>query len=398
MSGQYDNDNQPPFNGQVQTNTQNMGRAMAAPGASSGMDLAFQQARLNPRIISQFNQKAIALATIDRDIAASCFYKLKRKKRNPDGTEDSTVIEGPSIRLAEIVAACWGNLWLSSSIKGEDMGSIISEAKVCDMEANNWITTENRRKITGRNGNRFSDDMVIMTANAAAALALRNAVFTAVPRAYVNRILQAAKATAIGSAKSLSERRQEMTSAFSKLGISKERLLGYLERESLDDVTIGDLEDMLGLFTAIRDGDTTIDEAFPEPAKIKPDSATSKPNPAVSVTGTPNTTLAPENSPTATPEVKKEVAENTPNSATEPSPEPGPSPEEIRRGRLQNYNRKYASAKAIIGKDEVANLMEEIGIPKNLFPSRMSEKQIDDGLAALDKIPGINSAPEGDEA
>ena len=383
MNG-YDNDNQPPFNGQAQVQTHNSGRAISAPGASSGMDLAFQQARLNPRIISQFNQKAIALATIDRDIAASCFYKLKR---------GDSVIEGPSIRLAEIVAACWGNLWLSSTIKGEDMGSIISEAKVCDMEANNWITTENRRKITGKNGNRYSDDMVIMTANAAAALALRNAVFTAVPRAYVNRILQAAKATAIGSAKSLNERRQEMTSAFSKLGISKDRLLGYLTRESLDDVTIGDLEDMLGLFTAIRDGDTTIDEAFPEPAKIKPDLAASKPNPAVSTPATPNVKPAQENSPTVPLEVKKEGVENTANS------EPGETPEDIRRARLQNYNRKYALVKGLIGKDALATLMEDAGIPKNLFPSRFTEHQIDDGLAALDKElaanPGQSTEGEG---
>ena len=195
----------------------------------AGMMQLFQMAQNKPRILSQFNQKALAMATDDKDVAASCFYKLVRKKKNTDGSMERVIIEGPSIRLAEIVVNCWGNLWISSTILGEEGGSIVAEARVCDLEALNMISMESRRRITGRNGNRFSDDMVIMTANAASALALRNAVFKAVPFTYVKKIYEQCKRVAVGDAKSMVERRAGMVSAFAKMGISQDRLLAYLE-------------------------------------------------------------------------------------------------------------------------------------------------------------------------
>lgn len=326
-----------------------------------GMEIGFDVARRNPRIISEFRRNALTMATIDQETAASCFYKLKR---------GDTTIEGPSIRLAEIVAACWKNLLLGSSILGEEGNAIVAEAKVCDLEANNWITTENRRRITGKNGQRYSEDMVIMTANAASSLALRNAVFTAVPRSYVNSIVAECKKVAIGNAKSIGERRQAMVGAFAKMGVNLDRVLAYLKVPSLEDVDAGSLEDALGLFNAIKDGDITLDEALPEPKKAAPEAPKA-------TTPTPTTGTQPEAG-KAAPEAGEKATEPEPQKAT------GPTPEDIKKRKLQDYNRQYAKAKTDFGKEAVEEALEKVGIPPNTFPSKMSPEQLENGLGALE--------------
>ncbi|MFN8826683.1 MAG: hypothetical protein ACK501_17070, partial [Planctomycetota bacterium] len=40
------------------------------------------------------------------------------------------------------------------------------------------------RRITGKNGRRYSSDMIGVTGNAACSIALRNAVFRGIPRAF----------------------------------------------------------------------------------------------------------------------------------------------------------------------------------------------------------------------
>lgn len=64
-------------------------------------DVLISTAKRYPRSLTQCKAKALALATMDPDIAAECFYKL---------TRGGKVIEGPSIRLAEIIASTWQNV------------------------------------------------------------------------------------------------------------------------------------------------------------------------------------------------------------------------------------------------------------------------------------------------
>jgi hypothetical protein len=50
--------------------------------------------------------------------------------------------------------------------------------------------------------------------------------------------------------------------AFQKMGISAERVLARIGKASVSDLTTEDVADLVGIGTAIRDGDTTIEEAF----------------------------------------------------------------------------------------------------------------------------------------
>lgn len=221
-------------------------------------DIAIATAKNYPRSISKFRQDAMTMATIDPEVAASCFYKL---------TRGGKTIEGPSVRLAEIVASAWGNLQFGARIIEEGDRYVVAQGVAHDLEKNVKTTVEIRRRITDKNGNRFSDDMIAVTCNAASSIALRNAVFKAVPFTYAKTIFEQAKRTAIGDVKSLGVRRQQMVEQFGKMGVTVEMLLAHVDKMSLEDIGLGEIETLIGTFTALKDGDTTIEEQFPDAAE-----------------------------------------------------------------------------------------------------------------------------------
>ena len=69
----------------------------------------------------------------------------------------------------------YGNLQLSSRIVEVADTYIVAQGVVWDLEANVRISTETRR-ITTEEGRRYNEDMIMMTGNAAASIALRNAI------------------------------------------------------------------------------------------------------------------------------------------------------------------------------------------------------------------------------
>lgn len=220
---------------------------------SAEADQQIITAKKYPRSLAKFKQNAIDMATLDTETAAGCFYKLSRSGKT---------IEGPSVRLAEIVQSCWGNIRAGARIVNDDGRMITSQGYCWDLERNVQVSVEVQRRVTDRNGKRYSDDMIVVTANAANAIAFRNAVFKVIPMAYTHAILDRAKQVAIGDAKTLSERRDKMVAAFGKMGVNQKQILGKLGKAGIEDITLENLEELIGLHTAIRDGDTTIDEAF----------------------------------------------------------------------------------------------------------------------------------------
>lgn len=235
-----------------------------APGTlgtlmKSELETAITTARRYPRSVKQFLQLAEQLATHDPDTAEACFYKLQRK-----GRTGTTKIEGPSIRLAEIIVASWGNMRSGARVIAEEKTHIVAQGFAHDLERNQWKVREVRRRITDRNGNRYSEDMITVTANAACSIAERNAIFGAVPRAIWETVFKAAKRVAVGDAKTLVARRDAAMTYFAdKLKVTPERIFTALEVKGLEDIGIDELETLQGLKTAIAEGVTTVAEAFP---------------------------------------------------------------------------------------------------------------------------------------
>jgi hypothetical protein len=218
-----------------------------------------------PRDLKKFEKRAIEMATSDAATAASCMYTLKR-------TEYDKVLKkrvkkdivGPSIRLSEIVASCYGNIHVGSRPIDIGDSTVTCQGVAWDLENNNRITVEVSRGITGSSGRKYGNDMIVLTLNATSAIARRNATFSVVPRAYVARIFERVRHVATGGGKPLQERRELVIKPFANLGVNVARILARVERSSIDELGIDDLEILAGLYTRLKQGDP-VDELFPAP-------------------------------------------------------------------------------------------------------------------------------------
>ncbi len=219
----------------------------------SEIDQQIATAKKYPRSVKRFLNTAREMVTLSEDVAGECIYSLPRGGKP---------IEGPSARFAEVVASAWGNCRAGARVIDEDDRFITAQGFFLDVENNMGITYEVRRRITNKKGEKFNDDMVGVTGNAACSIALRNAVLKGVPKAFWNQLYQDARKTAIGDVKTLAGRRADMIGAFGKMGVRPEQIFSLLEVKGEEDIGLDHLAALRGVFTAIKDGDTTIEQAF----------------------------------------------------------------------------------------------------------------------------------------
>lgn len=226
--------------------------------AKGEVEMQLEAAHRYPRSVKKFLADATTLATLDVETAEACIYSYKRGGKN---------ITGPSIRCAEIVISCWGNSHVGARVVAIEDKDIVAQGGAWDLEKNVKCTMETRRRITGKDGSRFSDDMIAITGNAAASIALRNAIFKIVPLAYVNRVYDAARKVAVGNASSLSDRRAKVLTGLAKMGATIDRVLAAMGKPSVDDIGSDDVATLIGLGTALKDGSQKLDDVFPDPAR-----------------------------------------------------------------------------------------------------------------------------------
>lgn len=219
----------------------------------SEIDQQIVTAHRFPRTIRAFRDEVLTLATITEDVAEECSYALPR---------DGKTIIGPSARFAEILASAYGNCRAGARIVDERSDHIVAQGAFLDLQKNVAITYEVQRRIVNKSGIRFSPDMIGVTANAACSIALRNAILKGVPKALWADLWEKARKVAIGDVTTLANRRAKAVEKFAAYGVTQPTILTKLGRASLEDVTLADVEILLGLFTAIKDGDSTPEEAF----------------------------------------------------------------------------------------------------------------------------------------
>lgn len=227
----------------------------------SEIDQQIATAHAFPRSVKRFRDQALDLATLNEATAAECIYALPR---------DGKVIEGPSARLAEILVSSWGNCRAGARVVEEGMEFVTAQGVFHDLEANSVITYESKRRITNKKGMRYNADMIATTANAACSIALRNAILKGIPKALWNDIYEQARHAAVGDVKTLANKRAEAIKAFMAYGVDEARILAVLEVPSIEDIGMDELSKLRGLFTAIKDGEITPENAFPLPEKPKP--------------------------------------------------------------------------------------------------------------------------------
>jgi hypothetical protein len=227
------------------------------------VDIQVQTAKAYPRSLKAFADEVRTIIQINKDLADGCSYALRRGRN---------IITGPSIRFAEIIAGSWGNLREEkrSLPPGPGDKTIVGQATAWDLERNRALRVESVRRITDKEGRRYSDDMVAMTGNAAASIAHRNAVLAVIPKGLWAPLYEHACEMAAGGIATLDETRDKAFAYWSGKGVSAERILAALGRPSIEDINIGDIATLKAIFASHKDGELSLEDAFPPLEKPRP--------------------------------------------------------------------------------------------------------------------------------
>lgn len=230
------------------------------------IDMQIATARKYPRSLEVFKKRALEMVSLDEETAESCIY------RRPVGLDPDTgkqkVVEGESIRLAEIVAACYGNCRSGSMIIEMTPRYVKARGFAHDLETNNANTSEVVESTVNKKGMPYSERQRAVVAKVALAKAQRDAIFKIIPKALCRPIREQARKVAIGSAETLNLRRQKALDWAKSLKIFDKpldmaRVFYVLGVKGADDIGLDELETLTGLRTAVRDEGTSVDEAFP---------------------------------------------------------------------------------------------------------------------------------------
>jgi len=222
----------------------------------AAIDMQISTAKAFPRNIKRSLENAIAIVTIDQETAKTCTYSVPRGGKP---------ITGPSVHMAKILAQVWGNLRIEAKVVSIDNKQVTSEAVCFDLENNLAIKAQVKRSIMGKTG-RFNDDMITVTGNAANSIALRNAVLSVIPRAIVDKVYNAAKQAITGDisddTKLIARRKQVIDGLKDTFGVTEKEILSAVGKAAITHITSDDLVVLIGIGTAIKDGDTTVEMAF----------------------------------------------------------------------------------------------------------------------------------------
>lgn len=204
-------------------------------------------------------RREIMEACKDYALAEVAFYSL------PRGGES---IEGPTIKLAEELARCWGNIDYGHRELSRSDGKSEIEVYAWDTQTN----TTSTRQLTVRhvidlkggksrpcNSEKEIDDLVARKASSQ----LRGRILAVLPKYLVQAAIQLCQRTLEGgNGISLSARIDRMVSAFAKIGVD-DKMLSRRLGHPIGDTTAEELVELIGVFTSIKEGHFTVADQFP---------------------------------------------------------------------------------------------------------------------------------------
>lgn len=221
----------------------------------ANVDSQVATAKQYPRSIKRSIDNSIVIATMDAETAQSCGYALPRGGKP---------ITGPSVHLAKIIVSNWGNMRTESKVVQITDKQIISRGTAWDLETNVASAFEVRRNIVDSKGKRFSDDMITVTGNAANSIAYRDAVFSVIPRAMVDKVYKAAQKYITGDLsdeEKLIKRRTDAINYFNdEYGITEAEVIKLCGKHTVQQIKANEIALLLGMVQSLKDGDTTVDE------------------------------------------------------------------------------------------------------------------------------------------
>lgn len=221
----------------------------------ANVDTQVSTAKQYPRDITRALNNSIVMATIDQQTAQTMGYALPRGGKP---------ITGPSVHLAKLIVSNWGNIRAEAKVVQITDSQVVSRGTCWDLENNVATAFEVRRSIKGKNGQRFTDDMITVVGNAANAIAYRNAVFSVIPKAITDKVYQAAQHCITGDlsddAKLLQRRTQCLKFFNDEYGITEAEVVKLCGKQTVNQIRGEEMALLIGIYQSLKDGDTTVDE------------------------------------------------------------------------------------------------------------------------------------------
>ena len=195
-------------------------------------------------------------------MAAKAFYAFPRGNQT---------VEGPTIRFAEELARCWGNIDYGIKELSQDDGKSEMQAYAWDLETN----AQSVQNFTNPHQREQGKKMVTLTSqrdiyenNAnMATRRLRARILAILPSWFVEEAIAECKKTLAGNNDTpLIDRVKKMIVQFAKLGVSKEQIETRLKRK-VDTMNADDFVEYTGIFNALKNGESKVADWFEAPAE-----------------------------------------------------------------------------------------------------------------------------------
>lgn len=197
-----------------------------------------------------------------KGLAEKAFYKYSR---------GGSSVTGPTIRFAEELARCWGNVDYGIKELSQDTGKSEMQAYAWDLETNTIsvqnFTNMHIRETSGRSVTLTSQrDIYEVNANMGARR-LRARILAILPSDLVEDAIEECKKTLAGETDvPLTDRVRKMVVSFAKYGVTQEMIETRLGRK-IESMNADDFVDYVGIFNSLKDGMSKVADWFEAPVE-----------------------------------------------------------------------------------------------------------------------------------
>ena len=196
----------------------------------------------------------------------ACKRKSLAEKAIYSYPRSGSTISGPSIRLAEELARCWGNVDFGIKELSQKDGESEMSAYCWDMETNTmssqtFVVAHVRDTKKGQIKLTEQRDIYENNANMAGRR-LRARILAILPPDLVEAAVIECKKTLAGNNDTpISDRINKMVAAFAKFGVKIETIEKRLDRK-IDTMTVEDISEYIGIYNSLKDGNSSISDWF----------------------------------------------------------------------------------------------------------------------------------------
>jgi len=202
-------------------------------------------------------------------VATEAWYSIPYKQRKDDGSEQTVLVEGPSIRAALSLARRWGNCSCRVILTDVTNEAAELEGRFLDLETNFLVSRPIRVSRIQKRRGRFvevDEREWVQLLQASASKALRNAVLSGLPDGLVEEYVAEARRVAAPAEKKAADRTarsqkkpiaEQVTEAFAQHRLTPEDICECIlngEIASLADLKDHHLVTLRGVLNALKDG------------------------------------------------------------------------------------------------------------------------------------------------